>query len=163
MLLQLIKTTRLERDLVKKWEALRLTLLGSLLATGLLLLINSPTRNEQVELLPPPSSADIMMHISGAVRKSDIHALAHISRWQQAIDAKGGLLPEADEQAFNLAAARKHGVQVRMSTSSAGAEASPVASSSLMSGIPTEDGLVNINCARQEELVTLPSIGPAHH
>ncbi|KAA3648461.1 MAG: hypothetical protein DWQ07_05565 [Chloroflexi bacterium] len=146
---------------MKTWEAILVGILTSLLASGLLLFINSPPRGEPVELLPPPTPAAIMVHVSGAVNKPDIYALPHDSRVQDAIDAAGGLLPEADAQALNLAAVLDDGVQLRIPSKTESAAAPPVASSPLTSSIQSNDGLININTATQEQLENLPGIGPA--
>ena len=146
---------------MKTWEAIIFGVLSSLLGTGLLLFINSPPRGEAVQLLPPPTPASIIVHVSGAVKNPDIYTLPPDCRVQDAIDAAGGLLAEADRQAINLAAALQDGVQLRVPTLSDSAKAPPVVSSPLTTSIQSSDGLININTASQEQLETLPGIGPA--
>lgn len=146
---------------MKTWEAILFGVLSSLLGTGLLLFINSPPRGEPVQLLPPPTPAAIVVHISGAVNNPDIYTLPHDSRVQDAIDAAGGMLAGADSEALNLAATLQDGVQLRVPTQAESAAAPPAISSPLTTSIQSNDGLININTATQEELETLPGIGPA--
>jgi competence protein ComEA len=71
---------------------------------------------------------------------------------QDAIQAAGGLLPEADEEALNLAALLKDGQRVLAPTY---VQAQATTSSRLAPGAP-----VDINSASQEALESLPGIGP---
>lgn len=132
-----------------------------LLAAGLILLVAAPPRGEAIRLLPPPTAAPLAVHVNGAVASPGVYWLPPGSRVAQAIQAAGGALPQADEQALNLAAPLHDGEQVRVPTQAREETAWPTseASRSLLapSGAPS---LININTATQSELESLPGIGP---
>jgi competence protein ComEA len=71
---------------------------------------------------------------------------------QDAIGAAGGLLPDADEGALNLAALLKDGQRVQVVTQT---QAQETAVRSSAAELP-----VDINSAMQEDLESLPGIGP---
>ncbi|MEN8242264.1 MAG: SLBB domain-containing protein, partial [Chloroflexota bacterium] len=80
---------------MKRWHVFLFGLLGSLLAAGLILLVSSPLRGEPVTLPPAPTQAPITVDISGAVVHPGVYQLGAGSRVQDAIEAAGGLLPNA--------------------------------------------------------------------
>ena len=129
-----------------------MTAVVSLLAVGMLLLVSRQPRGEGVRLVPPPSPQPLVIHVSGAVLNPGVYQLPPGSRVQDAIHAAGGLLPEADESALNLAALLKDGQRVQAVTP---AQAQATTASGSASGIP-----VDINSASQEALESLPGIGP---
>jgi len=137
---------------MKTWWAIALTAVVSLLAAGTLLLVSRQPRGEGVRLVPPPSPRPLVVHVSGAVLKPGLYQLPPGSRVQDAIQAAGGLLPEADEAALNLAALLKDGQRVLVPTY---AQAQATAASN-----PDSGGPVDINSASQEALENLPGIGP---
>jgi competence protein ComEA len=90
----------------------------------------------------------------------------------EAIQAAGGLLPEADAQSINLAAQLQDGDRLLVPTtvptplavtvqvpSRAGAQIAIPTQTSPGIISPTT-GLININTANQQELESLPGIGP---
>lgn len=137
---------------MKIWWVVALTAVVSLLAVGVLLLVSRQPRGEGVRLVPPPSPQPLVIHVSGAVLNPGVYQLPPGSRVQDAIHAAGGLLPEADESALNLAALLKDGQRVQAVTP---AQAQATTASEPASGIP-----VDINSASQEALESLPGIGP---
>ena len=137
---------------MKTWWAIALTAVVSLLAAGVLLLVSRQPRGEGVRLVPPPSPQPLVVHVSGAVVNPGLYQLPHGSRILDAIQAAGGLLPEADEEALNLAALLKDGQRVLVPTH---AQAQATTSSNSASG-----ALIDINSASQEALESLPGIGP---
>lgn len=123
-------------------------LFGVLLAGMLFLLISEP-RGHPVQLLPPPTAAPIRIHVAGAVRNPGVIELAPGSIVQDAIEAAGGVLPEARLENLNLAAALHAGQQVFV----------PDDSGQTVS-LVVEGSLVPINSASAPELERLPGIGP---
>lgn len=126
---------------------------AGLLAAGLLLLVARAPSGQAVQLLPPPTVPPLTVDVTGAVARPGVYALPPGSRVQDAIQAAGGLRPEADQELLNLAAPLKDGQVVRAPRMSAAAAGTPGPAT-------TPGGLVNINTASLQELDTLPGIGP---
>jgi competence protein ComEA len=110
-----------------------------------------------VELLPPPTPQPMLIHISGAVAAPGVYSLPPGSRVQDAVQAAGGLLSDADESQVNLAAFLEDGQKVHIPAQGAAGDLP----SDTRSGEPLPDALVNINTASQAELEALPGIGPS--
>jgi competence protein ComEA len=145
---------------------LSLGVLIGLLAGGVILLVSSPERGEPVSLLPPPTPSPLIVHVTGAVAQPGVYALPPGSRLQDAIRMAGGFLPEADNQALNLAAPIVDGALIRVpSRAQAASSSSPAASQEIpppqTPAISATNPLININTATQQELESLPGIGPA--
>lgn len=140
-------------------------LAGFILAGALLFVMRAPT-GEPVALEPAPTERPIAVHIVGAVPRPGLYEFPEGARIQDAIDAAGGLLAEADESSLNLAALLEDGQQLNIPFRE-GAElpstlptaGSPGESFPTPSSGGSED-LVNINTATLDELDALPGIGP---
>jgi competence protein ComEA len=135
-----------------------LGVLMGLLAGGLVLLVSSAPRGEAIRLLPPPTAPPLTVHVDGAVVQPGVYELPQGSRIQNAIQAAGGVLPEADLQALNLAALLEDGATIRVPERGS----APSLSESTRGGEIAVDpgGLIDINTATQEALESLPGIGP---
>jgi competence protein ComEA len=135
--------------------------LCGLLAAGLIRLVSSPPRGEPVKLLPPPTAAPLMVHVAGAVAQPGVYTLPPESRVQDAIQAAGGALPEADLSTLNLAAFVQDGMRITVPTP----PPKPAAGESINPAQRTPTAItlypININIATQAELESLPGIGPA--
>lgn len=141
---------------MKTWWVVAFTVLISLLAVGVLLLVGRPPRGEAIQLLPPPTPEPLIVHVTGAVANPGVYKLAVGSRVQDALDIAGGLLPEADDQALNLAALLKDGTMLLVPLRTSQQPSEP---NSRAVVIEMGDTL-NINTASVEELQDLPGIGP---
>ena len=107
-----------------------------------------------------------VIHICGAVNRPGVYTFPEGSRVCDAVDAAGGLSEEAAANSLNQAALLSDGLQIVVPTQE---EAEGLLSGIFSSGIYTadgaagtaqsSDGLVNINTASLEELMTLPGIG----
>lgn len=97
----------------------------------------------------------VVVHVAGAVARPGVQELAAGSRVVDAIDAAGGLTPDADAGRINLAAELTDGIQVYVP---AHGEAAPQGS---LPGAEAGDGLVDLNVADTTELEELPGVGPA--
>jgi competence protein ComEA len=137
---------------------------GVLLGLFAALLIWVVARNpsgQAVTLRPAPTQAPIIVHITGAVPRPGVYALAQGSRVQDAISASGGFLVDADKTGINLARTLEDGEQLDIPYQ---VGTSPVLGTPIAPPAPTEEPasteLININTASQAELETLPGIGP---
>jgi competence protein ComEA len=129
---------------------------GGLLGAGLLLLAVRPPRGEAIRLLPPPTPQPILVHVAGAVVKPGAYTLPVDSRARDAIQASGGLLSEADQDALNLAAFLEDGQRLYIPFLPApGPSPDEPAQPELSAQTP-----ININTASVEQLDLLPGIGP---
>jgi competence protein ComEA len=142
---------------VRPWWAIPFGVLCGFLAAGLLILVSQPPRGEPVRLLPPPTPEPLQVYVVGAVADPGLHALPPGSRVKNAIDAAGGLLPDANAMAINQAAYVQDGERIYIP------QYSQIQSETSTGEIPSRAGntLININTASQVELEKLPGIGPA--
>lgn len=146
---------------MKVWLAVAFAIIGSLLVAGLLFLTVQQPRGKPVTLRPPPTPAPIVVYISGAVAKSGLYSLPVGSRVNDAVQAAGGFTSEANPDGLNLAAQLTDGERIYVS--SVGEQpAIPLSTAELPASSSRQGGLVivNINTAGQQELESLPEIGP---
>ena len=116
-----------------------------------------------VEAGPSPSAPvgeradDVVVYVSGAVASPGVLTLPANSRVIDAITAAGGAAPEADLESINLARVIVDGEQIRVGVVG---ESPPPASSATGSTAGTA-ACVRLATATEDELQTLPGIGPA--
>lgn len=126
---------------------------------------------------PPPTATPataeaphLQVHVTGAVARSGVYCLPAGSRLVHAVEAAGGMAPDADEERINLADHLVDGQQVYVPRRGTPAPPSPTSARPLdaipqhartSGGSATGGGVVNINTASAAELETLPGIGPA--
>ena len=101
---------------MKTWWLLAVGIIGGLLGSGVIYLTSSQPRGEGITLLPPPTSAPIVVHIVGAVFEPGVYSLPTKSRQQDAIEAAGGFLSNANPQVLNLAAPLQDGDRIVVPT-----------------------------------------------
>ena len=103
--------------------------------------------------------------VDGAVVSPGVYRLKDGARVAQAIDAAGGLAPEADVTGFNRASKVTDGQKIHVPTvgeqQASIAEAGVDGGASASLGVSGATGLVNINTASAAELQTLSGIGPS--
>jgi competence protein ComEA len=156
--------------------------LTALLVVGIILIVSRPPSGHPVALRQPPvlvtsTPAPLVVHVVGAVSLPGVYEIPAGGRLQDAIEAAGGLLPNADTQALNLAALLQDGIQLVIPTKLSNlldSTGSKLGGIDLGSGVgtgtpyadsstvftPTPGGLININIAGLAELDSLPGIGP---
>lgn len=132
----------------------------ALIGVGVLLLLTRPQPVKITLNTPLPTSSPqptntpgpLVVYVTGAVMQPDtLITLPSGSRAQDAIDAAGGSLPDADLSAVNLAALLRDGDLIHVPSRSAETVNQPPT--------PNRPALVRINSATVDELMTLPGIG----
>ena len=101
------------------------------------------------------STAEIYVHITGRVKEPGVFRLPSGARLQDAVEAAGGLYPDADTAQINLSLKLQDEDKFHIP-----AMGETVSDPGTASGLIT-DGLIDINHATQSELEELPGIGPA--
>lgn len=151
---------------MKTWQAILFGIFTGLLAAGLILLIAASPRGSSLELSPPPTPEPIVIHIAGAVVRPGVYPLPRTSRLIDAVELAGGLLPDADTNAINLAARLMDGDKIVIPFSG------ETLATVIQRSIETQNGLspvpasalekypIDLNTATLEELLYLPGIGP---
>jgi len=142
----------------KSWWQLAIGILGGLLGAAILLLFNSQPRGEAVSILPPPSPAPIRVHVTGAVSNPDVYSLPPGSRVEDAVNAAGGVLPNAYTHTLNLAAQLEDGDKVLVPFIAQDTSENPQEEKDNPAPAIVQFPL-DINTATQEELELLPGIG----
>lgn len=106
----------------------------------------------------------LTVYVTGAVNQPGVVTVATGARVADAVNACGGLSPEADGEAINMAQAVKDGQQIRVPAKGAQNAAANGATAAKTGGSASSadmGGLVNINTADEKALDTLPGVGPA--
>lgn len=145
---------------LKSWQLVLFGLLCALLAVGGITLINKPGRGAPIDLPDAPEQGQITVDVSGAVTNPGVYQLPFGSRVEDAIEAAGGLLPEAYPESLNLAAALLDGTKVLVPFQQP--TSPPVEPGEVQPGkTPTPEVTypININSAPLETLMALPGIG----
>lgn len=109
---------------------------------------------------PVKGPIEICVYVSGMVKHPGVLKLSPGSRAIDAVNAAGGLLPEADVSKVNLSQLLRDGLQVHVPALTAARVATSTGSiprGKIGAATPT----VNVNSADKAELEKLPGIGPA--
>lgn len=108
------------------------------------------------------SSRHVLVHVVGSVRRPGVYELAEGSRVVDAVNAAGGMLPDAVAAAINLARVTQDGEQVVVPDEDTNAaSAGGVAGGTAGSGTSVSSGPIDLNTADATALDALPGVGPA--
>lgn len=120
---------------------------------------NTPEDRRDVE---NSEKSGVYVYICGEVIKPGVYELSGDSRIYEAVDAAGGFTENAAREYVNLASKVSDGMQItiynREEAASLLADSAPVGENAGKSGT-SGSGLVNLNTATKEELMTLKGIG----
>lgn len=145
---------------MKSWHSNLLSLfLGLLLAAAILIIARKP-QGKPIEILPPPTPTPLMVHIAGEVKQPGLYEVSPEYRVDDLITLAGGFTTEADRAAVNLASRVFDGQKILIPSV---LSASENGSASDLMSLPADSStspLLNINFATQQELESLPGIGP---
>ncbi|MBQ7942751.1 MAG: helix-hairpin-helix domain-containing protein [Lachnospiraceae bacterium] len=98
----------------------------------------------------------LYVYVCGAVQNPGVYEVPEGSRLYEVVEYAGGMLEEADDMYLNLAREVKDGEQIVILTS----EQTRTSDGSVLTESASQaSGLVNINTASVEELMTLSGIG----
>jgi competence protein ComEA len=122
----------------------------------------SPHPSASADAVPSPSvgevaetSTTLVVSVVGLVAEPGLVTLSSGARVADAVEAAGGLRPEADPASVNLAALVADGQQVAVGVPPAAGDGTPAAAPA-----PAGGGPVNLNTADVGGLDALPGIGP---
>lgn len=123
-----------------------------------------PTEN-QPDPIPESNHTDetVIVDVKGQVHTPGVYTLPSGSRVLDAIAQAGGLLPEAEEKALNLAArlVDEMVIYVPLIGETETAVSIPTIQNAASSNTQDNESIVNINLADETLLMTLPGIGPS--
>lgn len=105
-----------------------------------------------------PGAAPLLVHVLGAVARPGLYQLKAGARVVDAVGAAGGLTADAEPAGVNLARPVSDGEQLVVPRVG---EAPSVPSVPGPAAGQAAGGTVNLNTASQQELETLPRVGPA--
>ena len=140
--------------------------LAGFLLAGVVFFISRLPSGETIALQPAPTIAPIAVDVIGAVTRPGLYKFPEGSRVQDAIDASGGLLADAETTGINLAARLEDGQQLNIpyknGTAPAAATEAPLFSYSSPNGTPeptqgpsSDAELIDINKASLDQLKSL--------
>ena len=144
-----------------------LGVMAGFVLAGVLVFVSRAPAGNSIILAPAPTEAPIAVHVTGAVARPGLYEFPTGVRVQDAIDAAGGMLTEADSALLNLAELLEDGQQLDIPYKAGSQPVATTTTLQLPSSVtptPTADPnveLVNINTASLEELESLDGIGSA--
>jgi competence protein ComEA len=104
------------------------------------------------------TASTVVVSVVGQVARPGLVTLTAGARVAEAVEAAGGLLPEADPASVNLAAVVTDGQQILVGAPGASGAAGPAGGASGAVAAPSTP--LNLNTATTAELDALPGVGP---
>lgn len=159
----------------KLWIVLLSGLLIGLLAAGLILLIAQPRQGVPITLMPAPTATatslplpsrtpqPVLVQIGGAVEEPGVYTLPSGARLEDLIFASGGLTSEADLEQINLTIKLRDGEYYYLPIPGENIPATAANAPNYLANAGNNNFSypLDLNTANQEELESLPGIGPA--
>ena len=113
----------------------------------------------------PLSTAEVVVHVSGAVKQAGVYRLAPDSRVADAIEQAGGTTENADLDALNLAEPLQDGQKIHVprkgeASAPTTASVSPPRTPRRAPQAAAVQFPINLNTATAEQLEAIPGIGP---
>ncbi len=139
---------------MKTWQTFLLGLCTGLISAALILIGNGRLEGKPILLATPRDPPGVRVSVRGAVIAPGIYLLPPGSIVQDALQAAGGILPQADTSRLNLAAQLSDGQEFRVPLFS------PTPAPGTPLSTPPGGGKINLNTATLAELESLPGIGP---
>jgi competence protein ComEA len=120
---------------------------------------------EPSTLPEPPSRAEVVVHVSGAVKQAGVYRLAPDSRVADAIEQAGGTTENADLDALNLAEPLQDGQKIHVPRKGEAsvpttASVSPPRTPRSAPQAAAVQFPIDLNSATAEQLEAIPGIGP---
>lgn len=137
-------------------------LIGLILAGFGIFFIKQPT-TDQITILPTETPVPLVVYISGDVKEPGVYRLLPGSRVVDLVKVAGGFLEGANYERLNLADILVDGEQIKISSDD-GAVPTPmltIGDNGLTTSLLSPDfEPINLNTATQQDLESLPGIGP---
>lgn len=151
----------------------RLLVLGAVTALALLLALHRPPAPAAAIAIATPSASQTfrkghpahtaapqsVVYVAGAVRHPGLYTLGANDRVYDAITRAGGMLPQADAAAVNLAERVSDGVEIRVPRSGEATPAPTRRSRTRKAEHPVAVTAIDVNAADAAALASLPGIG----
>jgi competence protein ComEA len=135
-----------------------IALIAAVVAVYALFQANDDRSAPPISIEDGAATLPVVVDVRGAVISPGVYELPADARWQDAVDAAGGLSPQADLSTINLARRLRDGdiLVIGSLTPATDSQIPAEDGSSARSGSQTR---ININTASIDELEVLPGIG----
>lgn len=103
----------------------------------------------------------IKVHISGQINQEGVYEVNAGDRLDDLIKQAGGLSPDADSKSLNLAMKLEDQMKIYIPSVNEALDDTDISSYQLVSkpDSVSKEGIININTASKDELMTLPNVG----
>lgn len=120
---------------------------------------NKESSKEAVQDFEEAAKEELVVYVCGAVAVPGVYTLPGGARMSEAVEAAGGMTPEADADVLNLAQLVSDGQMIRIPI--VGEVTHNEAEPDIEQSEENAQTKVNINTASETELMTIPGIGQA--